>query len=186
MRYGTTMTAAIVMTLVVAAPLTAGAADEKAQTTTQEATTMVTDSWITSKTKISLFADERVKTTQISVDTAKGVVHLRGKVDSAEAKSAASDITGGIDGVKSVKNDLQVVAPAARQAVDANDKDIAKAVETRLGKDSQLKKVDVRTDSGVVTLTGQVATIDASAKASEMARGVPGVKSVKNELAFAK
>jgi hyperosmotically inducible periplasmic protein len=186
MRYGTTMTAAILITLVVAAPLTAGAADEKAQTTTQEATTMVTDSWITSKTKISLFADERVKTTQISVDTAKGVVHLRGKVDSAEAKSAASDITGGIEGVKSVKNDLQVVAPAARQAVDANDKEIAKAVETRFSKDSQLKKVDVRTDSGVVTLTGQVATIDASAKASEMARGVPGVKSVKNELAFAK
>jgi len=70
--------------------------------------------------------------------------------------------------------------------VDTNDKDIAKAVETRLGKDLQLKKVDVRTDSGVVTLTGQVATIGASAKASEMAPRVPGVKSVKNELAFAK
>jgi hyperosmotically inducible periplasmic protein len=182
MRYGTmTTTAVILMALVAAAPLTAGA-----QTTTQEAKTMVSDSWLTSKTKISLFADERVKGTQVSVDTAKGVVHLRGKVDSAEAKSAASDIAQGVEGVKSVKNDLQVVPPAARQAVDANDKDIAKAVETRLSKDSQLKKVDVRTDAGVVTLTGQVATIVASAKASEMARGVPGVKSVKNELAFMK
>jgi osmotically-inducible protein OsmY len=46
--------------------------------------------------------------------------------------------------------------------------------------------LDVRTDAVVVTLTGQVPTIGASAKASEMARGVPGVKSVKNELAFAK
>ena len=186
MRYGTTITAAILTTLIVAAPLAAGAADEKAQTTTQEAKIMVTDSWVTSKTKISLFADERVKGTQISVDTAKGVVHLRGKVDSAEAKSAAGNVAQAVEGVKSVKNDLQVVTPAARQAVDANDKDIAKAVETRLAKDSLLKKVDVRTDAGVVTLTGQVATIDASAKASEMARGVPGVKSVKNELAFAK
>jgi hyperosmotically inducible protein len=147
---------------------------------------MVTDSWITSKTKISIFADERVKGTQVGVDTTKGVVHLRGKVDSAEAKSAASDIAQGIDGVKSVKNDLQVVPSAARQAVDANDKDITKSVEARLSKDSQLKKVDVRTDAGVVTLTGQVATIDAAAKASEMARGVPGVKSVKNQLAFMK
>src|SRR4029077_12318787 len=186
MRYGTTITAAILTALIVAAPLAAGAADEKAQTTTQAAKTMVSDSWITSKTKISLFADERVKGTQVSVDTAKGVVHLRGKVDSAEAKSAAGSIAQGVEGVKSVKNDLQVVAPAARKTVDANDKDIAKAVETRFGKDSQLKKVDVRTDAGVVTLTGQVATIDASAKASEMARGVPGVKSVKNQLAFAK
>lgn len=183
MRYGTmTITAVILMALVAAAaPLTAGA-----QTTTQDAKTMVTDSWITSKTKISIFADERVKGTQVSVDTTKGVVHLRGKVDSAEAKSAASDIAQGIDGVKSVKNDLQVVPSAARQAVDANDKDITKSVEARLSKDSQLKKVDVRTDAGVVTLTGQVATIDAAAKASEMARGVPGVKSVKNQLAFMK
>lgn len=182
MRYGTKTTmAAIVMALVAAAPLTAGA-----QTTTQKATTMVTDSWVTSKTKISLFADERVKGTQVSVDTAKGVVHLRGKVDSAEAKSAAGDIAKAIEGVKSVKNDLQVVAPTARKAVDASDSDIAKAVETRLSKDTQLKKVDVRTDAGVVTLTGQVPTISASAKASEMARGVPGVRSVKNELTFEK
>jgi hyperosmotically inducible periplasmic protein len=187
MRYGTTTaTAAIVMALVAAAPLTAGAADSKAPTTTQETKTMVSDTWITSKTKISLFADERVKGTQVSVDTAKGVVHLRGKVDSAEAKSAAGDIAQGVEGVKSVKNDLQVVAPAARKAVNASDSDIAKAVGTRLAKDTQLKKVDVRTDAGVVTLTGAVPTIGASAKASEMARGVPGVRSVKNELTFTK
>jgi hyperosmotically inducible periplasmic protein len=193
MRHGTTtITASIVMALVATAPLTAGAADtadkvkEKAQTTTQETKTMVTDSWVTSTVKISLFADERVKGTQVSVDTTKGVVHLRGKVDSAEAKSAASDIAQGIEGVKSVKNDLQVVAPKARKAVDASDSDIAKAIVTRLSKDKQLTKVDVRTDAGVVTLTGQVLTIGASAKASEIARGVSGVKSVKNELTFTK
>jgi len=191
MRYGATTTmAAILIAFIAAAPLTAGAADtadkakEKVQTTTQETKTMVTDSWVTSKVKISLFADERVKGTQVSVDTTKGVVHLRGKVDSAEAKSAASDIAQRVEGVKSVKNDLQVVAPAARKAVDASDSDIAKAVGTRLSKDTQLKKVDVRTDAGIVTLTGQVPSIGASAKASEMARGVPGVKSVKNELTF--
>ena len=191
MRHGTTtITAAILMALVAAAPLTAVAADtatkakEQAQTTTQEAKTMVTDSWVTSKTKISLFADERVKGTQVSVDTTKGVVHLRGKVDSAEAKSAAGEIAQGVEGVKSVKNDLQVVTPTARKAVDASDSDIAKAVGTRLAKNTQLKKVDVRTDAGVVTLTGQVPSIGASAKASEMARGVAGVKSVKNELTF--
>ena len=191
MQYGTrTTTAAILMALMAAAPLTARAADtadkakEQAQTTTQEAKTMVTDSWVTSKTKISLFADERVKGTQVSVDTTKGVVHLRGKVDSAEAKSAAGEITKGIDGVKSVKNDLQVVAPTARKAVDASDSDIAKVVGSRLSKNTQLKKVDVRSDAGVVTLTGQVPSIGASAKASEIARGVPGVKSVKNELTF--
>jgi hyperosmotically inducible periplasmic protein len=190
MGYGTTTTTAAILMALVAAPLTAGAADtvdkakDKAQTTTQETKTMVSDTWVTSKTKISLFSDERVKGTQVSVDTTKGVVHLRGKVDSAEAKSAAGSIAQGVEGVKSVKNDLQVVAPTARKAVDASDSDIAKAVGTRLAKDTQLKKVDVRTDAGVVTLTGEVPTIGSSAKASEMARGVPGVRSVKNELTF--
>jgi len=193
MRYGTTtMTVALLTSLLAVAPLTAGAqskmdqAKDKAKSTTEEAKAVVSDSWITSKAKIALFADERVKGREVKVETQNGVVHLRGKVDSNEAKAAAADVAKGIDGVKSVKNDLQVVAPSARKAVDANDKDIAKAVESKVHRDTQLKKVDVRADSGVVTLSGEVPSIGASAKASEMARSVPGVKSVKNELAFAK
>jgi hyperosmotically inducible periplasmic protein len=190
MRYGTTMmTAAILSALLAATPFAAGAAEskmdelkDKAKSATEGAKTAVSDSWITSKTKIALFADERVKGREVSVDTQKGVVHLRGKVDSDEAKSAAADVAKNVEGVQSVKNDLQVVAPTARKAVDANDKEIAKAVGALLTQDMQLKKVDVRADGGIVTLTGEVPSITASAKASEMARNVPGVKSVKNEL----
>ncbi len=173
--------------ILVVAPVVGGAADQpqsKTKEVMQETKTAVTDSWITSKTKIALFADERVKGTQVHVDTTKGVVHLRGKVDSDEAKNAAAEVTKGIDGVKSVKNDLVVVAPAARKAVNATDAQITKSVEARLLKDAQLKKVDVRTDAGQVTLKGEVPGIAASAKASEMARGVAGVRSVKNELTF--
>lgn len=190
MRYGKTMTTITILTaLLAAAPLTAGAqskmeeAKDKAMDMTRDAKTAVSDTWITSKTKIALYADERVKGTQISVDTAKGgVVHLRGKVDSAEAKSAAGDVTKGIEGVQSVKNDLQVVAPSSRKMVNARDEDITKAVQTRFSRDTQLKKVDVRIDAGVATLTGEVPSITVAAKASEMARNTPGVKSVKNEL----
>ncbi len=199
MKYATIMAVTVLDAFVAAAPFVAQAqttkakiedkmeqTKDKAKSTTETAKVAVSDRWIASKTKISLFADERVKGTRVSVDTTKGVVHLRGKVDSAEAKSAAGDIAKGIDGVKSVKNDLHAVAPTARKAVDASDSDIAKAVGTRLSKDTQLKKMDVRSDAVGVTLTGQVPTIVAGAKASEMARGVSGVKSVKNELTFTK
>ena len=73
-----------------------GAADtmdkaaDKTKSVTQEAKTAVTDSWVTSKTKIALFADDRVKGSQVKVETIDGVVDLRGKVDSAEAKAAAT------------------------------------------------------------------------------------------------
>ena len=84
---------------------------DKAKTMGHEAQTGMSDSWITSKTKIALFADDRVKGTQVHVETKDGTVMLRGKVDSNEAKTAAAEITKGIEGVKSVKNELQVVAP---------------------------------------------------------------------------
>jgi hyperosmotically inducible protein len=185
-----TLMMALVAGLVAVAPLTAGAQDkmdkavDKTKEVAKDTKVVVTDSWLTSKTKIALFSDDRVKGSQVKVETKDGVVHLRGKVDSADAKAAAESVAKGIDGVKSVKNDLQVVSPGARKAVDAKDADIAKAVESRLSRESDLKKIDVRADSGVVTLTGAVPTISASAKASEMARGVPGVRSVKNELTF--
>ena len=200
--------AALLTAIVFALPLTAGAADKagttdksgktegtmdkmenKAKDTTKEVKGAASDmkeagsdTWITSKTKIALFADDRVKARDVSVETTNGEVYLRGKVDSAEAKTAAAEVTRGIEGVKNVKNDLQVVPASTRKAVTADDKAITKSVESRLSKDADLKKVDVRTDAGVVVLSGQVANISAAARASEMAHKVDGVKAVKNEL----
>src|SRR6266545_4951840 len=89
-----------------------------------------------------------------------------------------------VEGVTSVKNQLQVVAAGERKAVDAKDDDLTKSVKDRLKKDARLKgsDVEVRADKGVVTLTGEVKDLGARARASEVARGVPGVRSVKNEL----
>ena len=184
----TSRQAALLAAVLLAVPLSAGAqsktdkAQEKAKETAQDVKDVTSDSWITSKTKIALFADERVKGRDVSVETMQGEVFLRGKVDSAEAKAAAMDVAKGIEGVKNVKNDLQVVSPSTRKAVTADDKAITKSVESRFSKDSQLKKIDVRTDAGVVVLTGEVPSISVSARASEMAHRVDGVKSVKNEL----
>ena len=161
---------------------------EDVKTTTKEmakeAKADVSDSWLTAKTKIALYADDRVKGRQVSVETDKGTVTLKGTVDSAEAKSAAEAVAQGIDGVKSVRNDLQVVAPKEQKAVAANDKDIKKAIDDRFARDAQLKKIDVRSDAGVVTLSGEAPSIATAARASEIARGVPAVRAVRNEMTF--
>ena len=158
---------------------------DKVEQKTEQAKTGVSDSWITSKTKIVLFADDRVKGRQVHVETKDGVVMLRGKVDSPEAKSAALEIAKGIEGVKNVKNELQVVAPSQRSEVAADDKVVAKNVQKKLKADPQLKNVKVEVNKGVVSLSGEVKSIDASAKASEVARSVIGVGSVKNDLTYA-
>jgi len=158
---------------------------EKVEQKTEQAKAGMSDSWVTSKTKIALFADDRVKGRQVHVETKDGVVMLRGKVDSAEAKSAALEIAKGIEGVKNVKNELQVVAPSKRSEVAADDKVVAKNVQSKFKADPQLKNVKVEVNKGVVSLSGEVKSIDASAKASEVARSVAGVRSVKNDLTYA-
>ena len=157
---------------------------QKAKSVAQDAKTEVTDSWLTAKTKIALYADERVKGTQVSVETVNGTVTLRGKVDSEEARTAATSVAQGVEHVKAVKNDLEVVAVADRKATDISDKGITRQIEARFSNTSQLKKIDVRTDGGVVTLTGAAPSIGASARASELAREVSGVRAVKNELTY--
>lgn len=161
---------------------------DKVKTTTKEtadkASMATKDAWITSKTKIALYADERVSGNAINVDTRDGMVVLRGKVSSPEEKKAAEDIARRIEGVTQVKNNLEVVPGAQKKAVDRKDDDIKKAVKDRLAADARLKgsDVNVRSDNGVVTLTGDAKDVNARAHASELARGVDGVKAVKNEL----
>ena len=152
-----------------------GKADEK---------TPMTDSWITAKTKIALFADSRVKGSEISVETAQGAVMMRGKVDSDAAKQAAEGIAKGIDGAKTVKNDLQVVAPSKREATDDKDDAITARVNEQISKNAHLKQAGIhaQTNAGVVSLTGEVMDLTTSADASWSAWQVPGVKSVKNDL----
>ena len=147
-------------------------------------TTPINDTWLTAKTKIALAADGRVKGRQIDVETTKGQVMLRGKVDSDSAKRAAEDITKMLDGVKSVKNELQVVAPAKREAINDKDEAITTRVNAQIAKDASLKNagISAQTNAGVVSLTGEVKDIMTSANASWTTWQVPGVKSVKNDL----
>ncbi len=146
----------------------------------------IRDSWITSKAKAKLIADKRI-TRAVSVETHAGVVILRGKVASAEERQVAEQVVHGTDGVKTVRNALQVVPDAQRTAVDARDKDIKKSVKARLDRETMLKDaaITVRSDNAVVTLMGAVSDARAVARANDLARGTSGVRAVRNEIRVA-
>ena len=61
--------------------------EQKAKNAAREVKSEVTDSWLTAKTKIALYADERVKSRQISVETVKGTVMLRSKVEWSRSRA---------------------------------------------------------------------------------------------------
>jgi hypothetical protein len=68
----------------------------------------VDDSVITTKVKSQLAADDFLKSFEISVETYKGVVQLSGFVDTQMAVNRAGEIARGVQGVSSVKNNLNV------------------------------------------------------------------------------
>ncbi|HTJ20576.1 MAG TPA: BON domain-containing protein [Steroidobacteraceae bacterium] len=69
---------------------------------------VVDDSVITGKVKAALVADPTTKAHQISVETFQGVVQLSGFVDTTEARSRATQVAQQVEGVKNVKNDLEL------------------------------------------------------------------------------
>ena len=176
-------------------PLAARAAEKPAPSKTESvkkavkdtsdtASIEMSDSWLTLKTKMALLADERVSSLDVSVKTQKGVITLRGKVENEGARHAAEEIALNIKGQKKVVNQLTVVPKAARKVVDRQDDQIVKDVEKAIKNDARLKKadIDVRAGKGIVTLTGKAPSLETSVRASEVARRVPGVRAVRNEV----
>ena len=143
------------------------------------------DSIITTKVKALLAKDDALKAFDINVKTYKGVVQLSGFVDSQATVDKAGKIANSVSGIKSVKNDLLVSESKKGSAGEyLDDSVITTKVKAVLAKDEVLKAFDinVKTDMGIVQLSGFVdsqATVD---KAGVLASGVSGVKAVKNNL----
>jgi len=98
-------------------------------------------------------------------------------------------ITGSANAVskadeKTVKNDLQVVAPSKREAIDDKDASITTRINAQFAKDSSLKDAGIhaQTNAGVVSLSGEVSSQMTSAHAFWTVWQVSGVKWVKNGL----
>jgi osmotically-inducible protein OsmY len=68
----------------------------------------VDDSAITTKVKSAMVGSSGLKSTDIGVETFKGVVQLSGFVDSQAQMSQAVKVAQGVGGVKSVKNDMRL------------------------------------------------------------------------------
>src|ERR1043166_4568332 len=80
-----------------------------ASTRTHEGTGQyVDDSVITTKVKSAILGEPGLKVSEIKVETFKGVVQLSGFVNSRDDINSAMKIARNVDGVKSVKNDMQL------------------------------------------------------------------------------
>jgi hyperosmotically inducible protein len=79
-----------------------------AATATRESTgEYLDDSAITTKVKDAIFREPTLKSSEINVETYKGVVQLSGFVSSPSNINKAVELAGAVKGVQSVKNDMR-------------------------------------------------------------------------------
>jgi osmotically-inducible protein OsmY len=141
------------------------------------------DAWITTKSKIALLTSDGFSVSGANVDTVNGNVTLHGKVATAADKTKAEETVKQVDGVKSVKNLLQVVPNWEKKAVAANDSEIKDRVQTSLKTDKRLADIKVASvNNGLVLLSGKAHGPDEKLMAIENAYSVGGVRRVASEI----
>jgi len=131
--------------------------------------------------KLALLADQRTAPCTIEVDTKGQEVVLSGKVSSEAEKLASAEVAGQAEGVKSVVNKLEVVTELHHVMAQKRDQIMTEYVRERFKKSATLEaaKFDIKTDNGIVELSGKTRFQVIVLEAAEAARQVPGVKAVK-------
>jgi hyperosmotically inducible periplasmic protein len=127
-----------------------------------------------------------LKDVKVSQDRDKGVVTLTGTTQSEDQRGQAESIAKSIATNQVVSNEVSVLPPGNESAAKTENSDLDKAIEKhydavlvkhRLNHDF---KYDVK--NGVVTLTGAVHSEAERQQAEKLARQVPDVQQVVNEL----
>lgn len=162
------------------------------------------DGWVTAKIQAQYFADDDVKARHIGVSTRNGVVTLRGVVDNESVREEALSIARATDGVRQVEDLLMVKSPRAAAAATAStpgvvgttgtiptgvdgridDASITTKIQAKYFLDNAVKerRIEVTSQSGIVTLRGTVASDNERAQAKLLAWTTAGVERVDDAL----
>ena len=133
--------------------------------------------------KLALMADPRLFPYDIEVDAKDKDLVLLGKVSQESDKKTATDIVGCLEGVHAVESRLKVESDAAHGLVAERDKVLTQLVKERFEKSKTLQSVkfDVKTEDGIVTLSGNTRFQIIVLEAAQAARQVPGVRAVNTD-----
>ena len=133
--------------------------------------------------KLALLEDPRLFPYEIEVEAGSDEVTLTGKVSSETEKAAAAKIASTVPTVKSVFNKLEVVKEFPDIITRKQDEVITRYVKERFAQSTTVTAAnfEVRTDQGIVSLSGTVRFQVIVLEAAEAARQVPGVKAVRTD-----
>jgi osmotically-inducible protein OsmY len=157
----------------------------------------VKDAWLHGKLESALLFNEYLNSFNIDTDVKNGTAYLRGAVESDIDRDLAGEIAESIDGITSVENELMVdKAKAQMTADDEKSKEregfkqsVLNATLTARVKSQLLintnttgTAINVDSDEGVVTLSGEVESGEEKDLAIRIASNTEGAKSVTDQL----
>lgn len=142
-----------------------------------------TDAGITSAVKSKMAVDDRVKASEINVDTHKHVVTLNGTVASNGEKERAEMIARNTKGVNSVVNDLAVgPAPAATSGRYDDQQKPTDTSSTKAKTEEKASQAKAKTERAA-SKTGEVITDAAiTTEVKTKLAAEPGVSSLKIDV----
>ena len=117
-------------------------------------------------------------TSHVVTTAYNGVILLAGQTPRADLKEKAAQVANGVQGVKKLHNELQVLQPTSALA-RSNDALITSKIKTLMLADSKVPsaKVKVVTENGIVYLMGLVTRAEGAA-ATNVASGASGVQKI--------
>ncbi len=140
----------------------------------------LSDNDITTAIETDLFIDDGVSSHLIDVSTKDGIVTLSGSVDNILAKERSIKIVQTIRGVRSIIDKISILP------VKRSDEEILKYVKYALDRDpvTEKKDISVSVENGIVTLKGKADSWQEKLIASEVTKGISGVKNINNLMHF--
>lgn len=172
--------------------LTVGTEGDRSKAGERTLAERMSDSATTATIKSKLLWNDSTEGLNIHVDTQSGLVILTGETDSAASKELAERLAEDTDGVRDVRNELQVTGEDATEAkgtvaetADDAGNVISDAWITSKVKSSYLFSrslsgldISVDTNNGKVTLEGSVDTEAEKGLAEQTAKNIRGVREV--------
>lgn len=170
---------------------------------TEDAGDRISAAWVRGKIEGAYLFNSELNPLDISVDVQNNTVTLSGEVDSETHKDLAQEIALSIDGVEQINNELTVNPEVAQKnsdnyaskpdAEDKNNRGIRETisdgavtahVKAKLMANTNVSGTDVEvsTEAGKVTLSGNVETSEEKELAQYIVDNTAGVRDVSNNL----
>ncbi len=145
------------------------------------------DAWMAFKIRGHLLVKANVSAVDTKVAVKDGVVTLSGTADNMAQKELSGVYAKEIDGVKSVNNNLVVLAtPAEPATIGENIDDASITTQVKFAllnhESTSALKTKVTTTDGVIVITGEASSDAEKSLVTKLASDIRGVVSVNNRM----